>query len=144
MTPLTTAQIPTVGLEFMNHDHAEAAQQINQLDYLISQANEGDNTALSAIEPLLTEIYAHNQSHFAREEAQMVRVGFPAYECHKGEHERVLEEFRQLLVQWQDHADLTLLAAYLNDILCQWLIQHISTMDSVTAMFVNRHDCSAA
>lgn len=144
MTLLKREQIPTVGLDFMNHDHQAAAEQINQLDQLIRQTRQGDKESQQQIEPLLKEIYTHSEHHFAHEEAEMVRVNFPAYECHKGEHERVLEELNQVLLQWQNNQDIEQLDDFLNTTLCHWLINHISTMDSVTAMFVGRYDHAVA
>ncbi|WP_299198091.1 hemerythrin family protein [uncultured Amphritea sp.] len=144
MTLLTAEQIPTVGLDFMNHDHAEAVSQINRLDQLLRQAGTGDIAAEKQVEAVLTEIHEHSKSHFAREEAEMLRVDFPAYECHKGEHERVLAELVQVLQRWQQNSDIESLQGYLNSTLCRWLINHVSTMDSVTAMFVARYNHSVA
>ncbi|MBN0986003.1 bacteriohemerythrin [Amphritea pacifica] len=144
MTLLKPEQIPTVGLDFMNHDHAAAAEQINTLYRLLRQARAGDKASEQQIEPLLTDMYAHSQSHFAREEAEMIRAGFPAYSCHKDEHERVLEELTQVLLQWQKDQHIERLEDYLNTTLCDWLINHISTMDTVTAMFVGRYNHSVA
>lgn len=144
MTLLIAEQIPMVGLDFMNHDHAEAVSQINKLDQLIQQATAGDNTSEKQIAAVLTEMFEHSKSHFAREEAEMLRVDFPAYECHKGEHERVLAELVQVLQRWQQNSDIESLQGYLNSTLCRWLINHVATMDSVTAMFVARYNHSVA
>lgn len=144
MERLKAEQIPTVGLDFMNHDHAKATQQINMLDQLIQQSLAGNTDSQKEIEPLLINMYEHSEAHFAREEAEMVRVNFPAYGCHSDEHKRVLEELTQVLQHWQQSSDLQQLANYLDKTLCSWLINHISTMDSVTAMFIGRIDQSAA
>lgn len=143
MERLNAEQIPQVGLDFMNHDHAEASQQINRLDQLIQQSLDGQTQSQQEIEPLLIKIYAHTQAHFAREEAEMVRVNFPAYSCHSGEHQRLLNELTEVLRQWQHDSNLQQLASYLDTTLCSWLINHISTMDSVTAMFIGRFDHSS-
>ncbi|WP_428035535.1 bacteriohemerythrin [Amphritea sp.] len=144
MSLLTAEQIPTVGLEFMNHDHAEALKQINRLDQLILQTAAGDKAAEECISAVLTEISEHSTQHFAREEAEMLRVDFPAYGCHKAEHERVLAELARVLQQWQQNSDAEALQNYLHNTLCHWLINHVSTMDSVTAMFVARYNQSVA
>jgi len=128
--------IPQVALDFMNEDHAEAVEQINHLDLLICQAMEGDQISQDAITTSLQEIYQHSVEHFAREEDQMERTGFPAFGCHKGEHERVLEELRAIAQEWQNNQDLVLLKNYVRNTLPQWLQNHVQTMDTVTAMFV--------
>lgn len=144
MSLISPQQIPSVDLDFMNHDHAEATEQINQLYQLLVDIKEGDKAAADKVEPLLLAIYEHNEAHFGREEAEMVRVGFPAYGCHQGEHQRVLAEFREILKLWQETQDVELLYNYVTNTLPSWLQNHIATMDTVTAMFVSRHDLSAA
>jgi len=128
--------IPHVALDFMNSDHAEATTQINTLDMLLNLAAEGDQESLNKIETTLQSTYQHSVEHFSREEAEMVRTGFPAYGCHKGEHERVLEELRIILQEWLQHKDINLLQSYVRNTLQGWLQAHVETMDTVTAMFV--------
>ena len=144
MPLINDQQIPSVELDFMNHDHAEAASQVNQLHDTLSRIAEGDDSASEEVEPILLSIFKHSEEHFGREEAEMVRVNFPAYDCHKGEHERVLAELKQILALWQENQDSVLLMNYVTNTLPDWLRNHIASMDTVTAMFVRRHDMAAA
>lgn len=129
---LANVQIPRVEIAFMNDDHDEAALILGDM---FSAIANGEN---SEIEQKLTALYQHSVEHFAREEEQMLQVNFPPYQCHKGEHERVLQEMRDVLGQWQSGHDRTILSQYLENTVVPWLINHISTMDTVTAMFINR------
>jgi len=129
---LANVQIPRVEIAFMNDDHDEAALMLGDI---FSAIANGEN---SEIEQKLTALYQHSVEHFAREEEQMLQVNFPPYQCHKGEHERVLQEMRDVLGQWQSSHDRTILSQYLENTVVPWLINHISTMDTVTAMFINR------
>lgn len=103
---------------------------------MLSLAADGDHESLNKIETTLQAVYQHSVEHFSREESEMVRVGFPAYGCHKGEHERVLEELRAILQEWIQHKDINLLQKYVRNSLPGWLQAHVETMDTVTAMFV--------
>ncbi|MEH6578048.1 MAG: hemerythrin family protein [Amphritea sp.] len=135
--PLIEANVvPRVALDFMNNDHAEAIAQINTLNTLLTQAGDGETEAVEQITAQLEAIYQHNAEHFAREEAEMVRVNFPPFSCHKGEHDRVLAEFQALLQHWQEKRDLEKLTNYVRQTLPQWLRAHVETMDTVTAMYV--------
>jgi len=125
--------IPQVAVNFMNDDHAEAVTLLNQLfNALETSSDDKVNTALSAF-------YQHNAEHFAREEEQMIRINFPPYTCHKSEHERVLQEMREIQQQWQTNHDRGALERYLKDTVIPWFVNHINTMDTVTAMFISRH-----
>lgn len=135
--PLTT--IPSVMLDFMNEDHREATVMTNKLHALVLDAQEDDGFDRSLITESLIEIYTHDSEHFAREEAEMERTGFPAYGCHKGEHERVLNELQEVLSAWKEGMSPEALENYLTETMTPWFINHINTMDTVTAMFVSRH-----
>ena len=132
-TQLNPSAIPQVALDFMNEDHGEAVELVNQL----LTAIESDSS--TKVSELLKAFFEHNQEHFAREEEQMIRVNFPPYSCHKGEHERVLEEMKTVISEWEASEDRSALQNYLTDTVANWLVNHISTMDTVTAMFVRQH-----
>lgn len=132
-TQLNPSAVPQVALDFMNEDHGEAVELMNQL----LTAIESDSS--TKVSELLKAFFEHNQEHFAREEEQMIRVNFPPYSCHKGEHERVLEEMKTVISEWEASEDRSALQNYLTDTVANWLVNHISTMDTVTAMFVRQH-----
>ncbi len=111
-----------VGLEFMDHDHAEAAALINEMASATGEARAA----------ALERFIAHCREHFAREEAMMGKIGFFALGCHQGEHERVLAELDGVMTKMrageaQDH--------YFAKVLPEWLLTHRGTMDAVTAQF---------
>jgi hemerythrin len=111
-----------VGVEFMDHDHAEAAALINEM------ANSGGEARVAALERFI----AHCREHFAREEAMMEKTGFFAFGCHQGEHQRVLAELDGVLAKLKagDSQD-----RYFAKTLPDWLLGHLATMDTVTAQF---------
>ncbi|WP_028468821.1 bacteriohemerythrin [Neptunomonas japonica] len=138
MPLLDLSAVPHVALNFMNDDHATATEIANQLHAEIALAKNTETDNTSKITELLAELYQHNVEHFAREELQMVDAAFPPYDCHKGEHERVLTQMQAVLNTWQKEYDLSQLEHYLRDVMVPWFIQHINTMDTVTAMFISR------
>lgn len=111
-----------VGVDFMDHDHTEAAAMINTL-----AASHGPER-IAALEAFI----AHCREHFAREEAMMEQTGFFALHCHRDEHGRVLAEFDVVLARLKggDEQD-----EYFDRTLPNWLINHRNTMDFVTANF---------
>ena len=127
-------RVPKVALEFMNRDHEEATRLTNQLEALVRAEPVDSQAVAQALNALLD----HCQAHFGREEAQMQAVGFPPYPVHKGEHERVLAEMHGELVAWLEADDLARLKHYLLATLPRWFVDHIATMDTVTASFIQR------
>lgn len=140
MSSLPLETIPSVQLDFMNDDHREATLLTNTLYAMVQDAKDNSEFDRAAITETMHAIFVHDQEHFAREEAEMERTGFPAYGCHKGEHERVLAELQEVYQHWQNGMEPETLEKYLTETMTPWFINHINTMDTVTAMFVSRHD----
>ena len=132
MPVIDAKAIPQVAMDFMNNDHEEAVTLLNQL---FSALDGEENTAITQC---LEGFIKHNQEHFAREEEEMLRISFPPYSCHKGEHDRVLAELHEVITQWSAEADREKLMVYLTDTVVPWFTNHIQTMDTVTAMFISR------
>jgi len=61
---------------------------------------------------------------------------FPPYPVHKGEHDRALNELRVVAQNFEETKDTKALKNYIDATLSPWLIQHIETLDTVTAMFL--------
>ncbi len=127
--------IPQVALPFINKDHREEARLLNDLADSVAGHEAGRvpvETVLHHFEALLQ----HTQEHFGREEEAMQKVGFPPYPMHKGEHERVLEEMESEGTHFRETGDTKRLRAYVIQAVPAWFVQHIQSMDAITAQFV--------
>jgi len=133
MTLIPQSAVPSVDVDFMNYDHAEAADLINEVDALLTEGAEPER-----IEKVLVALFEHTREHFAREEEEMRTVGFPAYPLHKVEHDRILGELDEELAAFGRTQDVGDIASYVRGVLPGWLLDHISTMDTVTAQFIAR------
>ena len=123
--------VPRVDVDFMNRDHDEAAELVNAVDRLLSTGAEPKE-----IEEALVALLDHTREHFAREEVEMRTVGFPAYPLHKVEHDRILDELDEVAAAFSRNHDVGDLATYARGVLPGWLLDHISTMDTVTAQYI--------
>jgi hemerythrin len=122
---------PQVALEFMNRDHAEfVALRGRLLDLLSAQAPEKE------VDTLLDELLNHSRHHFAEEERLMQETRFPPYAMHKNEHNHVLSDISAHIEQWKLGRDKAALQEWLDQHVGAWFISHVSTMDLVTAGFI--------
>ena len=64
----------------------------------------------------------------------MERIGFFAYPMHKGEHDRVLAEMEGVKAQLEA-GDLAAVRQYVEVTVPNWFMEHLNTMDTVTAQF---------
>lgn len=134
---LDKQNLPLVAMEFMNDVHTEDIDIINELFDLILKY-ENDSTKQN--EDLLNNKYEiwfeHTVKHFNGEEVMMQEKQFPPYPMHKREHDNALARMKNLFDTWNETKDIMVLKTYFIEELPTWLINHIKTMDTVTAMFL--------
>lgn len=125
------ANVPKVAFEEMNVVHAEEIEQLNHIETMLdTESSEAE------LADALEALFKHTRDHFANEERLMREVGFPPYEMHKAEHDRVLNEFQLMMLDWRTKKDNTILRDYICTETPQWLHQHIASMDTMTANFI--------
>ena len=123
--------VPKVVYEVMNAVHEEEVELLNSIEALL------ESDAPSAeISTAVEELLDHTREHFANEERLMREVNFPAFRMHKNEHDKVLNEFQYVLIDWRNRKDNTILSDYFRLEVTPWLYQHILSMDTVTAEFI--------
>ena len=113
-----------VGQDFMDDDHEAFVDLLNRLAV-------ADDATFPA---LFGDLLHHTEEHFAREEELMTRTGFFAFDCHKGEHTRVLNEMRH----FQGHLQagrMAMARSYVTEQVPQWFVLHRNTMDAATAAY---------
>jgi hemerythrin len=132
MTLIKKEAIPAVALTEMNDVHYEEIVIINQLHDIVISGSDND-----LISEKLLELKDHTVAHFANEERLMQEHGFPPYPIHKYNHDMFLNEFALLVQNWESTKDTEPLKVFLETTLPEWLHNHISTLDTVTAMFLN-------
>lgn len=123
--------VPKVAYEDMNRVHAEEVELLNTIEKLLDE-----NGSIEQINTVTEELFLHTREHFAKEEKLMQEVGFPAYQMHKNEHNRVLSEFQYVLMDYRNKKDNAILKEYFTELVPVWLHQHIASMDTVTAQFI--------
>ncbi|MBN2816468.1 MAG: hemerythrin family protein [Campylobacterales bacterium] len=126
-------QLPMVAVPSMNDTHLEEMIIVNRLE---SAARSGD---IQSVEKILQEFHEHSIEHFTSEETLMKESGFPAFHVHKAEHDRHLHELEALRKYFDTNRDTKAIVAYLDGNLVKWIIHHIQTMDTVSAMHIQTH-----
>lgn len=125
------ATIPKVAFDEMNGVHAEEVEQLNRIEAMLD-AGAGEAELADVLEAL----FDHTRAHFANEERLMKEVNFPAYQMHKSEHDRALNAFQLVMMEWRNRKDNDVLRDYICSEVPQWLHQHIASMDTATANFI--------
>ncbi len=127
---ITQEQLPMVAMPSMNDTHLEEILIINRLE------SATRNNETETVQEILNELLEHTTMHFFNEEDMMEEALFPALKMHKSEHDRHLHELRSVIKYFEKNKDTNAIDAYIQGNLTPWLINHIETMDTVTAMFL--------
>jgi hemerythrin len=117
-----------VGYELIDRDHEEFIALLNQLD-----------SASNADFPVLfQQLHEHTEQHFDRENQLMMQFAYPGEIEHKGDHQRVLGEFRQFKTR-VNKGMITFGRSFVRERLPQWFGLHVTTMDSALVAHINNH-----
>lgn len=122
---------PQVALEFMNRDHVEfVALHAGLLNRLAAHPPE------ALLDGQLDELLNHTRHHFAEEERLMQATRFPPFPVHKNEHDAVLADMSARINVWKQGRNQADLRNWLEETVGDWFINHVETMDFVTAEFI--------
>ncbi len=137
---------PQVDLDFMNAEHRKAFDDANELKRLLVAAKTDLTSVVESIDRQLEKFLADTLNHFHLEEKYMEEYQFPARLKHQQAHHQFLDRFNAELAHWQSRRNLAAaerLEHYIAEDFSQWLVNHIVTMDTVTASYIARHGGSA-
>lgn len=117
-----------VGLNRMDATHRGF---VDRLDALAALAGGPPLAAL----PLLEDLVAHTEAHFAQEERWIDALGFEPGGCHQAQHAGVLQVLRELLRRLRAEGDALdpELLGRLAPALAEWLEVHVPMLDAPLA-----------
>jgi len=112
-----------LGIADVDHEHRELVELIND-----TYADATRPDAATSFGEMLGEILARISAHFALEERIMRECRYDGYEEHKADHERLLDEIRDRMDEYDDGRvpDLNVFAAGLED----WFGGHFGSHDA--------------
>ncbi len=129
-------QIPEVAVSEMNSIHKTEIDILNKLYKAIEAYEEGKANA-EVIDVLLDEFIKDVKEHFSFEQSLMEKYNFFAYPIHRAEHDRVIHELDSIRKIWKEERNIDTLKEYLEKNFVPWIINHVQTMDTVTAQFLS-------
>ena len=112
------------GISDVDHEHHQLVDLINELHERI-----GDDAGHDEVARFLGEVFARISAHFALEETIMRKHGYDEYHDHKGDHERLLDELRDIMDAHDGGAYLDYREA-LSRSVRDWFVNHFKTRDA--------------
>lgn len=123
MTLLEWKEQYSLGVPAVDHEHRELIDLINALYASV----KGPATNVTVID-FLGELYARISAHFALEEKIMRDSHYDQYRDHKTDHERLLDDIRDLMDDYEDgvQVDVEVFGKHLDE----WFSEHFRTRDA--------------
>jgi hemerythrin-like metal-binding protein len=120
-----------IGIEEVDHEHEEMIRLINELHAALGGERSGER-----VEAFLGDIFAGISAHFALEEKVMRARNYDGLPDHKADHERLLDDLRDMMDQQASGAilDEEAFAARL----AEWFGAHFRTQDARLHKFLAR------
>jgi hemerythrin len=112
------------GIDAVDFEHHELISLINA-----AHAELESGTSRRDFEGFLGEIYARISSHFALEERIMQANGYDQFVDHKADHERLLDDIRDIMDEY-DAGGYEGLSRELGNRLQAWFVEHFKTKDA--------------
>ena len=111
------------GMPGVDHEHEQLIKQVNSVYAMIDE-----NADRESVIDSLGDIYGSISAHFALEEQMMEKHGYDQYKEHQSDHERLLDEIREITEEFEsaDELDEDRFKQRLND----WFQLHFQTHDS--------------
>ena len=129
--------LPLVDKQSMNETHYEDIDLINNLNDLIEEFEENPSEELFIkLDEQYSKWFEHTIKHFSGEEQMMQEKKFPAFAVHKQEHDNVLNAMKNIQEDLRKTKSAAGVKNFVQNGLVRWLINHIQTMDTVTARFL--------
>jgi hemerythrin len=112
-----------IGIPEVDYEHQRLIELINAV-----HADLGTERSLERIDEFLGEIYARISAHFALEEKVMRARDYDQLADHKADHERLLDELREIMDDVQDRGALD--ESVLAEQLSRWFGDHFRSRDA--------------
>lgn len=113
----------SVGVASVDHEHRELIELINMLIRHMAAKPARDE-----VMDYLGEIYAGIAAHFALEERIMRDSRYDEYADHKRDHDRLLDDIRDMMDEYEDTAEIDDRAFV--ERLDRWFSDHFRTRDA--------------
>lgn len=112
------------GIADVDHEHRELVDLINELHEAVRVDADRDT-----ISNFLGEVFARISAHFALEETVMRKHRYDEYEAHKAEHEKLLDEIRDIMDAHEESGSADYQST-LSTTIRDWFVNHFKNKDA--------------
>lgn len=120
----------SVGVDHIDAQHKQLFEKVDKL------FEAGKNkSSKDVIGEMLDFLDSYTKQHFRDEEAYMEKIKYPGLEQQKTAHKKFIEEITKLKQEYKQSGGNIALIINANQMILNWLTQHISNMDKQIGTF---------
>ena len=119
------------GNKFIDSDHRFLIERVNTVLEAITKGRSSE-----LLEGALFDLVAYTREHFAREEEEMLRIGYAQTQEHVAEHAKLLKTVNALKTEFESGEKIDPLTLF--NLLSHWLRHHILQVDMKLALALKR------
>jgi len=120
----------SIGVAQIDAQHKTLVEQADKL-FEASKNNQGKER----VGELLNFLDDYTKKHFSDEEKYMLSIGYPGYNEQKTAHTEFIRQLAKLRTDYTASGGNLLVILNANQLVVQWLTQHISNMDRKIGQF---------
>lgn len=125
----------SVGVDLIDRQHQQLFDHVNQLlAACLAQKNDAEQSGR-----MLTFLHNYANEHFRAEEALMEKHHYQALEMHRRQHLGFCRRLQRLERRLLDNPAEQELAAEINEMVIDWLYEHICMEDRALGNFILNH-----
>jgi len=132
MTEMAWTPDLAVGIDLIDEQHKQLIEKMNELDRAVRHTR-----GVPKIIKTLDFLIEYTDFHFGTEEKNMVKLHYPKYEYHKGQHAEFVNTLRNLEMDFEEEGATQDLAESINTFMFNWLVKHIKTVDVQFGKFLS-------
>ena len=129
MTKITWSEELELGISDVDQQHLRLVNLVNELHDITCQGR-----ITNAMERVLAALIQYTQIHFAAEERLLLANGYPEFEPHRNEHERLI--VRLIDIRTKLNSGRLELTPPVLSFLDDWLVKHIVEADKNYGSFL--------
>lgn len=113
----------------IDRQHQRLAALVNELHVAMAEGK-----GRQVVDHVMTELVDYTKNHFAYEERQMERAGFPEVAQHKQLHHKLLQQVGEYVKEWTEQQSINVVefSSFVKD----WLLKHIGENDRPLAAYL--------
>jgi hemerythrin len=122
----------STGVQLVDSEHQGWFQQADRLNQALQ-----DGKGREEIDKILKFVGDYVVTHFAHEEKIMADYRCPVADANKAAHNKFIGRFKDLQTKYEKSGASSAMAIEIQDLLRNWLVEHIRTIDSKLLDCVN-------